>query len=94
MKVRDGLSPDQVAGNWIREQKEKGIIEKLSKDTVYAFIYEQAPELIKIYLRRKGKKYRNRKQEKLNGKYQVQERRMIDDRPKEVEERKRIGDWE
>ncbi len=93
-KIRDGLSPDQVAGSWIKYQQEKGIIEKLSKDTVYAFVYEQMPELIKIYFRRKGKKYRDRKQEKVVWKYQIQERRMIDERPKEIEERARIGDWE
>lgn len=88
-KIRYGLSPDQVAGNWVKDTGER-----LSKDTVYTFIYEQSPELVKIYLRRKGKKYRNRKQEKLNGKYQIQERRMIDERPKEIEERKRVWDWE
>lgn len=93
-KIRLGLSPEQIAGSWIKQQEESGINEKLSKDTVYTFIYEQAPELVKIYLRRKGKKYRNRKQEKLNGKYQIQERRLINDRPKEVKERRRVGDWE
>jgi IS30 family transposase len=61
---------------------------------VYLFVYEQFPELIKLYLRRKGKKYRNRKQDKILSKYQIQERRMIDNRPKEVEEWKRVGDWE
>lgn len=89
IQIRDGLSPEQVAGSW---KKDKG--EKLSKDTVYTFIYEQAPELIKLYLRRKGKKYRNRKQEQIQWKYQIGERRMIDDRPKEIETRENIGDWE
>ena len=88
-KIRSGLSPEQIAGTWT-----KNTGERLSKDTVYAFVYEEAPELIKIYFRRKGKKYRNRKQEKLNEKYQIQERRMIDVRPKEIEERKRVWDWE
>ncbi len=88
-QIREGFSPEQVAGSW---KKETG--EKLSKDTVYSFLYQQAQELIKLYLRRKGRKYRNRKQEKLTGKYQIWERRMIDDRPKEIDTREKIGDWE
>lgn len=88
-QIRDGLSPEQVAGSWTKKTGEK-----LSKDTVYVFIYEEAPELIKFYLRRKWKKYRNRKQEQIQWKYQIGERRMIDDRPKEIEVRERIGDWE
>lgn len=93
-QIRDWLSPEQVAGSWIKQQEEKWMSEKLSKDTVYLFVYEQSLELIKLYLRRKGKKYRNRKQDKISSKYQIQERRMIDDRPKEIEERKRVGDRE
>jgi len=89
MQIRDGLSPEQVAGSWTKKTGEK-----LSKDTVYRFVYEDSPELTKIYLRRKGKKYRNRKQEQIQGKYQIGERRMIDDRPKEIEKRENIWDWE
>jgi transposase, IS30 family len=93
-QIQKGLSPDQVAGSWVRKQKEAGITERLSKDTVYEFIYCQVPELIKTCFRRKWSKYRDRKQEKAAWKYQIQERRMIDDRPKEIDERGRIGDWE
>jgi transposase, IS30 family len=88
-QIQEWLSPEQIAWVWKKDTKEN-----LSKDTVYSFIYEQRPELGQLYLRRKWKKYRKRKQEKIDGKYQIQERRMIDARPKEVEERKRIWDWE
>lgn len=70
--------------------------EKLSKDTIYTWIYMTHPELVKKYFRRKWKRYRNRKQEHLLNpdKYQIQDRRMIDERPEIVDERKRIWDWE
>ena len=68
----------------------------LSKDTIYNWIYTTHFEFVKKYFRRKWKKYRNRRMEQfLNpDKYQIQDRRMIDVRPKEVNERKRVGDWE
>lgn len=88
-QIREWLSPEQIAGTWTNKTGER-----LSKDTVYTFVYEEAPELVKIYLRRKGKKYRNRKQEQVQSKYQIGERRMIDDRPKEIEKREKIWDWE
>jgi IS30 family transposase len=60
--------------------------EKLSKDTIYKYIYENYPELIKKYFRRKGKKYKHNKKDK----YQLNDRIMIDDRPKIVDKRERI----
>jgi len=71
-------------------------METLSKDTIYTWIYTHHPDLVKKYLRRRGKKYRNRKQEQCRNpdKYQIQERKMIEERPHEVDERTRIGDWE
>lgn len=76
--------------------KERLSKEKLSKDTLYTWIYTHHPALVKKYFRRKWKRYRNRKKEQLLNpdKYQIQDRRMIDERPNEANERRRIGDWE
>jgi len=41
-------SPEQIAGRY-REETNKS----LSKDTIYKFIYQNHPELIKKYFRRK-----------------------------------------
>lgn len=79
------FSPEQIAGRW---EYETG--EKLSKDTVYKYIYEHRPKLIKKYLRRGWKKYQNRRKEK----YQLNDRKMIEERPSIVETRERIWDWE
>lgn len=107
-KIKKRWSPEQIVESWKKEQKEKSKQEKpckpnccnnkytLSKDTLYTWIYTTHPELVKKYFRRKWKKYRNRKKENLLNpdKYQIQDRRMIDERPKVVDTRKRIGDWE
>ncbi len=81
-RIRQGDSPEQACGRWTRERKEP-----LSKDTLYRAVYERSPELVKAHFRRKGKRHRDRKKDKALGKYQIQNRKMIDDRPKEVEER-------
>lgn len=79
--IKRRYSPEQVAGAWVEQQlRFHGIKDILSKDTVYHFIYEHHPSLIKKYFRRRGKKYRNRIKEKADGKYQLQQRRMITER--------------
>ena len=102
-EVKKHHSAQQVAGRWVQQQKLQGITETLSKDTVYDFVYEHYPSLIKKYFRRKGKKYRNRIKEKADGKYQLQQRRMIDERDKRFPKmhcrdkhggRKEAGHWE
>lgn len=84
-KIKKYWSPEQIA--W-RLKLEKDI--KISKDTIYKFIYENHCELIKKYFRRKWKKY----QKDRKSKYQLMDRKMIDERPNLVEKRERIWDWE
>lgn len=78
-------SPEQIAGRY-KEETNKS----LSKDTIYKFIYQNYPELIKKYFRRKWKKYQHKRRER----YQLNDRKMIEFRPKEVETRERLWDWE
>lgn len=84
-KIKQYWSPEQIS--WRLREKENIII---SKDTIYKFIYENHPDLIKKYFRRKWKKYQ--KDRKL--KYQIMDRKIIDFRPEIVETRDRIWDWE
>lgn len=83
--IKKYFSPDEIAERWRLEKKEK-----LSKDTIYKYIYEEHPELIKKYLRRWWKKYQHKRKER----YQLHNRKMIDDRPSIVDKRSRIWDWE
>lgn len=86
-KLKEHWSPEQIAGRYTQETGEK-----LCKGTVYSFLRTSHPELVKKFFRRKGKKYRNRKAE--SEKYQIADRRMIDNRPQCIEERNTIGHWE
>lgn len=84
-KIKKYWSPEQIS--W-RLRVKHNIT--LSKDTIYKFIYEEYPQLIKKYFRRKWKKYQHHRKEK----YQLMNRKMIDSRPEVVNSRERIWDWE
>lgn len=88
-KITTYWSPEQIAGRWKTEQ---GL--PLSHETIYQYIYRYHPAMVKLFFRRKGKKYRHRRQEELQRKYQIQDMRMITERPSLVEERLDIGHWE
>jgi len=83
--IKKYWSPEQIAWRYKQETNKS-----LSKDTIYKFIYQNYPELIKKYFRRKWKKYQHKRRER----YQLNDRKMIEFRPKEVETRERIWDWE
>jgi IS30 family transposase len=92
-------SPEQIAGK-MRED----INEKISHEAIYQYIYAQihrdgygylkpGSEDLRIYLRWKRKRRRKqgmRATQRLMSKNGA----SIDDRPKIIEKRKRIGDWE
>lgn len=84
-KVQEYYSPKQISWRW---RSETG--ETVSKDTIYSYIYNTHRELIKQYFRRKWKKYQNKRKQK----YQLDNRRMIDRRPKIIEQRTTLGHWE
>jgi IS30 family transposase len=84
-KIKNNWTPEQISWRWKLETNES-----LSKDTVYSFIYKNHPELIKKHFRRKWKKYQRKRKEK----YQLDERRMIQDRPVNIELRKIVWHWE
>lgn len=84
-KIESYWSPEQISSVWTNKTSES-----LSHETIYQFIYKYHPKLVKLFFRRKGKKYEHKRREK----YQIPDRRMIDWRPKAVEERKRFWDWE
>jgi len=92
-------SPEQIAGK-IRQD----LNEKISHEAIYQYIYAQMyrngwsnlrPECedLRIYLRRKRKR---RQKQGTRGVQRVISKNgtSIDERPKVIEKRKRIGDWE
>lgn len=84
-KIKEYYSPKQISWRWRFENNSP-----LSKDSIYSYIYNTHPELITKYFRRKWKKYQNKRKQK----YQIDNRRMIDKRPKIIEKRTTLGHWE
>lgn len=91
-KIKNAWSPKQVSRRWMRDTGER-----LSKDTIYRYIYSHHKELIRKYFRRKWKKYCNHRGKRFNEKYQIISRRMIDERKDiypQCETRMEIWHWE
>jgi len=84
-KIKKYYSPKQISWRW-----RNATGERLSKDTIYSYVYNNHPELIKQYFRRKWKKYQHKRAEK----FQLDNRRMIDRRPKSIERRSTLWHWE
>jgi IS30 family transposase len=89
-KLRLWWSPEQIAGRLKRITKTTVICH----ETIYSWVYENRPDLVK-YLRHQKCKYRKRRGSRarmeLNRASKI---RRITERPTVVEERSRIGDWE
>ena len=89
-KLKQYWSPEQVSG---RVAKDHDIT--ISPVTIYSWIYRNRTEGGEFYryLRQSHRRRRKRRTgEDRRG--QMPDRRMIDERPQVVNERRRIGDWE
>lgn len=89
-KLRLEWSPEQISG-WLLEERDQLI----SHESIYLHIWadKRVGGDLYTHLRRKDKKYNKRR----NGKStrgQIMNRVSIDDRPKIVDDKSRIGDWE
>lgn len=86
-KLKQYWSPEQIAGRLRRD----GIV--ICHETIYQFVYRN-PSL-KPFLRFKATKYRRRRgTHKRAAAREAAKKRWIDVRPVEVNERRRVGDWE
>jgi IS30 family transposase len=86
--LREHYSPEQIAGTLAP----KGIT--IVASTIYRYIKERAPHL-KKYLRSQKGKYRRKSGTKIREKArELAKKRRIDERPKVVESRGRLGDFE
>jgi len=82
-------SPEQIAG---RVRKDYQIL--ICHETIYKYIYHEKPEW-KKYLRQKKGKYRRRYgRKKVEKQREEAKKNRIDTRPKIIEKRERLGDWE
>lgn len=83
-------SPEQIAGRLKRIMGETIICH----ETIYTFIYEKRPDLIK-YLRHQKSKYRKKRGSNARiSLCKAMKIKRIEERPETVEARERLGDWE
>lgn len=85
-------SPEQIAGRIAQTTRYQNI----SHESIYAWIFKEAPKL-KKQLRRIGTKGKYRRKRGTKQREEAREEakiKRIDKRPAEVEMRERIGDWE
>ena len=84
-------SPEQVAGRLKRRYRGKTVV---CHETIYRYLYADARELLP-YLRCQKGKYRRRRGTRTRAKQREEaKKKRIDRRPKIVEKRQRLGDWE
>jgi IS30 family transposase len=87
-ELKKHRSPEQIAGALALAGR------YIAASTIYRYIAERAPHL-KQFLRSKKGKYRRKRGTKIREKAREQaKKRRIDERPKIVERRSRLGDWE
>lgn len=84
-------SPEQIAG-WLKKRQYRKAV---SHETIYKYIWQQKRKGGNLHkeLRRNGKKYLTRSK-KIAGRGCIPNRVDIKHRPKEVEDKIRLGDWE
>ena len=88
-ELRDGKSPEQISGRMNYEKKDT-----VSHQAIYNYIAQdkQRNGVLCKYLRYQGKKYKWRGFSK--NKTKIPNRRDISERPQEVDDKSRYGDWE
>ena len=89
-KIKDDWSPDQISGHF-KTQK----LTQISHERIYQYLAEDKKSggILYTHLRHSGKKYKKRYGAP-DRRGQMKNRVSIDLRPKVVEKKQRIGDWE
>jgi transposase, IS30 family len=89
-KLKLFWSPQQIAGR-LKKLNGKSVI---CHETIYTFVYEKRPDLIK-YLRHQKSKYRKKRGSNARiSLCKAMKIKRIEERPSVVETRERLGDWE
>jgi IS30 family transposase len=89
-KLKLGWSPEQIAG---RLKNDHGHT-LVCHETIYTFVYEVRPELVK-HLRRQKSNYRRKRGSLARiERNRANKIKRIEERPAIVETRERVGDWE
>lgn len=93
-KIELEWSPEQIVNRLKRDHPNKAKM-RISTGTIYRHVHQDKAQGGKLYKRlRHGLRKRRKRHGSLETRGQIPNKRMIDQRPKVVETRKRIGDWE
>jgi len=93
-KLKQYWSPEQISGR-LKVDYAKNQQMRISPVTIYSWIEADKKQGGKLYkYLRQGKRKRRKRYGSTERRGQIPDRRMIDERPKAVEKRSRIGDWE
>lgn len=87
--LRCKRSPEQIAGR--RKHLGKNYV---AHETLYQYIYTEAPHLRKFLRQKKGKYRRRNGTKEREKRRELAKKRWFTDRPQIVKDRSRIGDWE
>jgi IS30 family transposase len=87
--LKKGWSPEQIAGRIAEDSPGQSI----GYEAIYQYVYEERPELIQ-HLARSHRERFPRGHSRKHCRSHIPRRRSLEQRPKEVEERKVIGHWE
>ena len=92
-KLKEGWSPELISGRLKESESE---LRNVSHESIYAYIYseEMKDRRLWMYLRRHRKKRYKQGSRKSRTGGTVKNMVSISKRPKEVENRERVGDWE
>jgi len=91
--IKKTWSPEQISGR-IKYKWPDDRDRHIGKDSIYEYIYKHRKDLVK-YLRCQKGKYRRRYGTRIREKQREEKKKKrIDERPKVVEKKSRIGDWE
>jgi IS30 family transposase len=90
----DHLSPEQASGRLALTPPPELIDAGISHESIYQWIYSDAKWLYKYLRRKKQPKRQKRYDRKTRIRHIIPERISIHERPKIVDKRVRVGDWE
>lgn len=94
-KLKDGWSPEQIAGRLKTCPPKELCGATIGHEAIYRYIYESPyGHYLYHYLRKKNAPRRQKQHARKSQKPFILERIFIDQRPKVINERARIGDWE
>jgi IS30 family transposase len=94
-QLKEGWAPEQIAGRLRHVEHPDEPALWISHESIYRYVWADKANGGKVYeyLRRGKKRYRKRGRD-TQGRGQIPDRVSIDERPAEVNERQRFGDWE